>query len=51
MIKEDSIKFLLNQGRGDEALSLIKKVYHKDENHEDILQYIKATSSKLKHGM
>jgi len=38
VIKEDSIKFLLNDGgRDEEALRLIKRVYHKDEDHEEIL--------------
>ena len=50
IVKEDSIKFLLNQGNEDEALRLIKRVYHKDENHEEIMQYLKATSSKHKGG-
>jgi MFS family permease len=50
IVKEDSIKFLLNRGNEDEALRLIKRVYHRDENHEEIMQYLKATSSKPKGG-
>ena len=41
ILREDSIKFLLNNNQEKEALKVVKKVYSSDENHEEILQYIK----------
>jgi hypothetical protein len=41
VLKEDSIKFLLNNNQEEEAIKVIKKVYDQSENHEEILQYIK----------
>ena len=41
-IKEDSIMFNLGQGNDKEALLLIDKVYHKDEDREFILTALKS---------
>ena len=40
-LRHDSIKFLMDQSKDKEALVMVKKVYHKDENHEEILNYLK----------
>jgi MFS family permease len=38
IFKEDSIKFLVQQGNHEDALVMIKKVYHPTENHTAILE-------------
>ena len=38
IIRSESIKFLLDKGREDEALDLIKKIYCADQDHEEILE-------------
>ena len=40
-IKEEPIMFNLSKGADSKAMILIKKVYHKDENHEAVLRQLK----------
>ena len=39
--REDSIVFLIQQGKDDEAIKTIEKVYSKDEDSKKILQSVK----------
>ena len=44
IVRYDSPKFLINKNRQDEAMKMIKKIYHPEENFEEILHYILLTS-------
>jgi len=44
--REDSITFSISQGKDDEALALIKKVYSSKEDPEEILKSLKGKSQK-----
>ena len=43
--KHDTIKYLIDNKKDDEALQMIKQVYDRNENHRYILDYLKKTSS------
>ena len=45
-IKEDSIMFNLSKDDDESAMRLIDKVYHKDEDRDEILQALKAQVQK-----
>ncbi|CDW82078.1 sugar transporter family protein [Stylonychia lemnae] len=45
ILKHDTIKYLIDNNKDAEALQMVKKVYHKSEDHQYILDYIKMTSS------
>ena len=49
--REDSITYSISQGRDDEALSLIKKVYAPHEDHDEILATLKGKSEKGSSGV
>lgn len=42
-IKQDTIKYLIDNHKDDQALLLIKKVYHSSEDPHQVLNYIKST--------
>jgi len=44
--REDSITFSISQGKDDEALALIKKVYSEKEDPEEILKVLKGKTQK-----
>jgi hypothetical protein len=46
LIKYETPKFLISKGKENEALESIKMSYHKNEIHDDILEYLKKNSSK-----
>ena len=45
-INDDSIMYNLSLDREEEALRLIKKIYHPSENHEEILKTLKGQCFK-----
>ena len=45
-IHEEPIMFSLQEGNDTSALSLINKIYHKDENKDDILLNLKQQMQK-----
>jgi len=48
--REDSILFLIQQGKEEEAMKTIKKVYSKDEDPKKVLNVVKMQSSSAKKG-
>ena len=48
ILKHDTIKYLIDNKKDEEALKMIKCVYDKSEDHQYILEYIKMTSSSGK---
>jgi iron-sulfur cluster repair protein YtfE (RIC family) len=49
--REDSIVYSISQGKDEDALSLIKKVYASHENHDEILKSLKGKSEKGSSGV
>ncbi|CDW78529.1 sugar transporter family protein [Stylonychia lemnae] len=47
-LKHDTIKYLIDNKKDEEALSMIRQIYHESENHRYILEYLKMTSSSAK---
>lgn len=41
LFNQDSIMYNLSVNEDEKAMKMIKKIYHKDENHEEILQNLK----------
>jgi hypothetical protein len=49
-IKEETIMFSLSECREEDAMRMIKKVYHKDEDHFEVLESLKKqVTKKTKH--
>ena len=49
--REDSITYSISQGKDEDALSLIKKVYANHEDHDEILKSLKGKSEKGSSGI
>ena len=46
LVRYDSPKYLINQGRIKEARKMVMQIYSKDEVVDDVIAYIKGSSQK-----
>lgn len=47
IVKHEPPKFLISSGRDDDALKSISSSYHKDENREEVLAFLKSTITEV----